>query len=410
MSWEHVQNFEDRVSRVNSKKKLKVMFVHEVSYEAKVVYEIHEFPEFLAIRGHDIVFVDFPEHQVSVKSLLNRPRSLNGRAVPNSQIRLYSLANLLPTILGRLMAVLIAWFQIPQIIKKEEPDVVILYGVPTNGVQTIWAAHRRGIPVIHRAIDVSHLLREGILSKFIVSFEKKVFERSDLIIANNIALAKYIASFSNPKREVKVLSPGIQDMTMMGAELSQEEKFDFVFMGTLFRFSGLDWFIQEMSKKTNGLHTTLLIIGDGEDGARLRGLVQELNLQARVQFTGFVEFAQLKSQVLRGRIGLLPFMEVPVARYALPGKVLQYLRFGIPTVSTRLEGLMSILPSGDGVVYAKPGQEFYEAAIGLLNDSSFISEIVERGNKTLDRNSDWTKNVTELEDTLYSVVLDYSIE
>ena len=405
-----IENFEDRVSHVNSKKKLKVMFVHEVSYEAKVVYEIHEFPEFLAIRGHEIVFVDFPEHQVSWKSLLNRPRFLNGRAVPSSQIRLYSLANLLPSILGRLLAVLLGWFQIPQIIKKEKPDVVILYGVPTNGVQTIWAAHRRGIPVIHRAIDVSHLLRKGILSRFIISFEKKVFERSDLVIANNIALANYITSFSTPKREVKVLSPGIQDMIMLNVELNLEKRFDFVFMGTLFRFSGLDWFIEEMSRNSNGPETTLLIIGDGEDGIRLRELVEELSLQNRVQFTGFVEFAELKSQVLRGRIGLLPFLEVPVAQYALPGKVLQYLRFGIPTVSTRLEGLMSILPAGDGVLYAKPGREFYKAAIELLNNSSSISEMVERGNNTLDRNADWTKNVTALENFLYSLVLDLPIE
>ena len=391
-------------------KKLKIMFVHEVSYEAKVVFEMHEFPEFLAIRGHDVVFIDFPEHQVSWKSLLNRPRCLNGRAVPNSQIRLYSLANLFPSLFGRLIAVLVGWCQIPLIIKKEKPDIVVLYGVPTNGMQTIWAAHRYGIPVIHRSIDVSHLLRDGILSRFITFFEKRVFERSDLIIANNIALANYVTSSSVPKREVRVLSPGIQDMSSTEAEASKEKKFDFVFMGTLFRFSGLDWFISEMSENTNGQETTLLIIGDGEDGERLRGMVQKLNLHHRVKFTGFIEFSRLKSEVLRGRIGLLPFLELPVARYALPGKVLQYVRFGIPTISTRLDGLMSYLPAGDGVLYAEPGQDFYTAAVSLLNNNSAISEIVLRGNEALNQVADWTEVITSLENTLYSLVLDSSIE
>lgn len=400
---------EAKVGQVNSQKKLKVLFVHEVSYEAKVVFEMHEFPEFLAKRGHDVIFLDFPEHKIAWKSLLNRPRTIKGRAVLDSQIRLYSLANLFPSIVGRIFAVILAWIQIPQIMKKERPDVVILYGVPTNGIQTIWSAHRRRIPVIHRSIDVSHLLRGGFLSRFITWFEIRVFEKSDLIVANNAALAEYINSVATPRRGIHVLSPGILNMDASRVEIKEEEKFDFVFMGTLFRFSGLDWFIREMSKEPVASQTSLLIIGDGEDGERLRDLVQDLNLQHRIKFTGFVQFSDLKSEVLRGRIGLLPFLEIPVAKYALPGKVLQYVRFGIPTVSTRLDGLMSYLPSGHGVLYTKPGDEFLQVATELLRDSSARSELVLKGNQTLDQKSDWGRVVESLENDLYEITMNNKI-
>ena len=391
---------------MDSQKKLKVMFVHEVSYEAKVVFEMHEFPEFLAKRGHDVVFVDFPEHKIGWKSLLNKARDIDGRAVLDSQIRLYSLANLLPSIFGRILAVFLAWIQIPLIMKKEKPDVVILYGVPTNGLQTIWSAHRQGIPVVHRSIDVSHLLREGFLSKFITWFEKRVLEQSDLIVANNAALASYISSVATPRSAIHILSPGILNFDTSGVDVKEEDKFDFVFMGTLFRFSGLDWFITEMSKETESNQTSLLIIGDGEDGERLRGLVRDLNLQSRVEFTGFVQFSDLKSEVLRGRIGLLTFLEVPVAKYALPGKVLQYVRFGIPTVSTRLDGLMSYLPSGHGVRYVKPGPDFLIAATELVHDAAGRNELVRKGNETLDEKADWSRVIDSLENVLYELTME----
>ena len=188
--------------------------------------------------------------------------------------------------------------------------------------------------------------------------------------------------------------------------MQEEGKFDFVFMGTLFRFSGLDWFITEMSKETESNQTSLLIIGDGEDGERLRGIVRDLDLQSRVEFTGFVQFSDLKSEVLRGRVGLLTFLEVPVAKYALPGKVLQYVRFGIPTISTRLDGLMSYLPAGHGVRYVKPGPDFLIAATELARDTAGRDELIRKGNETLDEKADWSRVIDSLENVLYELTME----
>lgn len=384
--------------------KLRILFVHEVSYQTKVVFEMHEFPEFLARRGHDVVFVDFPEHKVGWKSVLNRPQKVRGRALTDTTIRLYSLANIFPGIIGRLCAFLIGWIQMYKIMSKEKPDVVVLYGVPTNGLQTLYAAKKFGIPVVHRSIDVSHLLRQGPFSKPIQWFEKRVFERSDLIIANNTALAKYIHSKSSAQREVRVLSPGILDLVDDVDQALKDPEFDFVFMGTIFRFSGLDWFLTEMSKEHESDHSSLLIIGDGEDGQRLRDLSERLGLQQRVKFTGFIEFSKLKQEVRRARIGLLPFLEIPVARYALPGKVLQYARFGIPTVSTRLDGLMSYLPNGQGVLYASPGSDFMDVAKSLLKNKEESQNTVARGLETLEEKANWDGVIEKLENSIFEII------
>ena len=41
---------------------MRVLFVHEVSFLDKPIFEMHEFPEYLASRGHEVHFVDFLEN------------------------------------------------------------------------------------------------------------------------------------------------------------------------------------------------------------------------------------------------------------------------------------------------------------------------------------------------------------
>ena len=40
---------------------MKILFVHEVNWRTKVVYEVHDYPELLSLAGHEVVFIDFPE-------------------------------------------------------------------------------------------------------------------------------------------------------------------------------------------------------------------------------------------------------------------------------------------------------------------------------------------------------------
>jgi glycosyltransferase involved in cell wall biosynthesis len=388
---------------VNSIKKLKVMFVHEVSYEAKVVFEMHEFPELLALQGHEVLFLDYPEHDHHYFGRKVEEKICQGRAFPQAAIRLKSIPNFWKQPLGRVLAFFIGFPLIKRYVSREKPDIVILYGVPTNGVQTIRAARKLGIPVVHRAIDVSHLLRPGILSKLVPITEKYVFNKSDLVLANNAALAEYISQKCDKHQNIQVLAPGVKQVKK-SREDRQQPEFDFVFMGTLFRFSGLAWVIRSLANDAGLEDKTLLIIGAGEAESSLRQLVQQLEITDRVIFTGQVNFASLQHHVMRGRVALLPFDESKIARLALPGKVSQYLTFGLPTVSTRLDGLMSYLPETMGVLYAQPGEDFMKLANSLSYDEPRMTQIVEAGQIRLGEVADWDNVIQKLEEIMLSVL------
>lgn len=383
--------------------KLKILFVHEVSYESKVVFEMHEFPELLSIRGHEVLFLDYPEHERHSVFRGNHEKHCNGRAFPEALIRLKSIPNYFGQPFGRVTAFFCGFSLIKKFISKEMPDIVVLYGVPTNGIQTIRAARKFGIPVVHRAIDVSHLLRPGLLSKLVPITEKYVFRNANLVLANNDALAEYVLQKCTGLQDVQVLAPGVQ-RAKSSVEGIQPPEFDFVFMGTLFRFSGLGWVIESLANVPDLHDKTLLIVGSGEAEDSLHRQVRELDLTNRVTFTGQVNFADLQGHVRRGRVALLPFDESQIARLALPGKVFQYLTFGLPTVSTRLDGLKSILRESEGVLYVAPREDFMKLANNLSSDSQRISQIVEAGQKRLNEVADWDLVIQKLEHVLIQLV------
>lgn len=70
-------------------------------------------------------------------------------------------------------------------------DTVVLYGVPTNGWQTVHLARRAGVPVLFRAIDVSHLLSNVRVGALIERAERFIYRSADAMSTHNDALRRY---------------------------------------------------------------------------------------------------------------------------------------------------------------------------------------------------------------------------
>ena len=137
-------------------------------------------------------------------------------------------------------------------------------------------------------------------------------------------------------------------------------------MGTIFRFSGLVELLTELAPAFRlDKSLKLLVLGDGEDFNRLHQLAITLDLQNQVILPGRIEYDLLADYLRLGHVALLPFKQELVTHGALPGKVLQYLACGLPTVSTPLDGLQSMIPPNQGILYANNSQEMANMAIDL---------------------------------------------
>ncbi len=384
---------------------MKILFVHEVNYSSKVIFEMHEFPELLASRGHTVTFVDFAENEpIAWLRRANRIERVAGRTLRHVSITRITQPRRLPYPLDRLYTAATSTVSIGKILDKVRPDVIVLYSVPTNGWQTVIAAKRRGIPVVYRAIDVSHLLRRSIFRPLIRRAEIFVYRNSDRVIANNDALSEYGKKLGSGTLTTRTLAPGFKLPTSRQINRNDEKRI--VFMGTFFRFAGLDWFLRELHPKIIADPTIRLsLIGGGEHESHLRAIVAELGLSKNVTFEGFVPFDELASHLLKARVAVLPFQESEVTNLALPGKVPQYLLCGLPTVATRLKGLQSLLPEGHGVRYAAPGKSFVDCVIELLNRPDECDEITRKGAIILQSECDWGKVIEMFEGELHSLIV-----
>jgi len=378
---------------------MRVLFVHEVNYLEKVVFEMHEFPEYLSQRGHLVGFVDFQEARSFGRNFRVKHEVISGRVKHQEQIDLYHLPRLGTHPFDRLFAAVRSRQSIKKVMLLFRPDVVVLYGVATNGPATIKAAKALGIPVIYRAIDVSAELRRTIFSTLIEMAECYVSRHADICLANNAVLAARLVELGASANNVHTLVPGFEVANISLEDSTEQDDcdHDLVFMGTLFRFSGLDWLLDLLASSPGLQGKSLLIIGDGESMLSLKRQVERLDLTDRVTFTGFVPFSELAKQVRRGRIAVLPFAETAVARFALPGKVFQYLSFGKATVSTRLDGLQSVFPEGFGVFYAEPGEAFGRCIeLGLRNFETIDADLA-RGQQLLRERYNWHRVIQEFE-------------
>jgi glycosyltransferase involved in cell wall biosynthesis len=398
---------------------MRLLFVHEVNWARKVVYEIHDYPELLSMRGHEVVFIDFAEddHPRGVARLVDLRTSIRSgmsRAHDGSAVEVRTPGRVLSPPFDRPAASLTQVPAIWRALSRERFDAVVLYGVPTNGWQTVQMARHIGVPVLFRSIDVSHSLRTSAYSRMVKLAEQYVATRADAISTHNVALRRYLVSIGADPARISVNYPGL-DLNRFqpgprNAALAAKYGIAssdrvVLFMGTLYRFSGLDWFLDAAAPALRARPAVkLVLVGGGEAAADLRARCRKLGLEDSVIFTGVADYPELAEHLRLGDVAINPFRPEAVTHCALPGKILQYLGCGLPTVCTPLEGMQGMVQDPEGIVYREPGEAFVSTVIDLVDDEQRRSELAKAGRGVMERLCDWDVAVTSFEHAISSMV------
>ena len=350
---------------------MRILFIHEVNYLTKPIFEMHEFPEHLSARGHEVSFLHFPEgfDRLEAKEL-GAQKTIPGRVVPGSKISLLTPKGLGGGLPDRLIAAFRGHGIARRAIVESSPDLIVTLAVPTFGWQAVRVARKLGIPIVYRALDVSHLIRGGVWKPFVWLAERYVARNATLISANNPAMEEFVAALGQRRSGVEVHYPPMaiakfqQGDRSKGRQLIGIDNSDFVvmYMGSFFEFSGLPEVIAEYSR-IRPLDSKLLLVGGGKQDSRLRELVKNLNLETEVLFTGFVSFEDLPDYLSAADVLINPMKKSLVSDTALPNKVIQYLLAARPVMSTNLKGLTSTLRDFDNLQWTSSPEECIRKAL-----------------------------------------------
>ena len=323
---------------------------------------MHEFPELLAARGHEVTFYHFPEgeHTVSPNSWAIRTAvtHIPGRAHPDQRIRLITPPHVGGRPTERVLAPVLNAPSLWHLITSGKFDAIVSYSVPTTGWQAVYFAKRANVPFLFRAIDISHSLRKTRFGPLIKRAERYVYEQADLVSANNPALLAYCSQngarddrlvINLPPLDTEHFSPGPKNPELLRQLGIADSDKVILFMGTLFRFAGLADVMKTLRPNLKARRDLrLVILGDGEDREHLYALRASLDLQDEVVFTGRIEYEDLPEYLRLADVAINPFEHSLTTDCALPHKVLQYLAVGLPTISTDLAGLVGVLGPDSG--------------------------------------------------------------
>lgn len=362
---------------------MRILFLHEVNYLEKPIFEMHEFPEHLAALGHEVGFIQFPEGLSMDKiKALGWKTKISGRVLVEQEITLYTPQNAEGSLAGRLKTAMTFRKSFSSIIADFKPDLVVSFSVPTSGWQALALCKKLNIPFVFRALDVSHLIRKGIFSPLVRRAEKYIYLNASAVSANNPAMADYCLSTGAvatktfvdlPPIDLSHFANGASGRELIRSKLGLPSDAKVIlYMGSFFYFSGLPQLVDEFAKSAEG-DTYLVLVGGGEQDQELRNQVSKLGLTGKILFTGFVSFDELPSYLAAADVAVNPMQPSLVSNAAFPNKVIQYLATGLAVATTKLKGLWLTFGEVPGMRYSETPEQVMQDALELTKDPNLAA-------------------------------------
>ena len=400
---------------------MNILFVHEVDWLAKVVFDIHFLSEALSLLGHRVFVIDYENEwsrngSFDMGSLRTKQVDNISRAFSGASVYLRRPGSIKIAGLNRISAAFTHYLEIKKTIQEKSIDAIMLYSVPTNGLQTIHLAKKFNIPVIFRSIDMlSMLVPYPVLQPVTKFLEKRAYSKVDAILPATPQYSKYVGDMGANESKVKLLlfpiDTGLFRPAVDCSEVRQKWGFSesdqiIVFIGTLFKFSGLDAFIREFPEVIKQIpEAKLLIVGDGPQRPKLERIITELGLERRITITGFQPYQTMPQYINLATVCINSFLISDTTMDIFPAKIVQYIACGKATVATALRGITTLLPGeSHGVVYANSAAEMAREVVSLLKSAEHRQQLGRAGSNYVRRIHDYKKIAHQLETILEEVI------
>jgi len=144
----------------------------------------------------------------------------------------------------------------------------------------------------------------------------------------------------------------------------------FAYLGTLNRLRHPDVMIEAVQVlRSRGVGVKLLLIGDAEeepDRRWLRDMVEQHQLQDRVEITGWLSSAEGQRRCAAALAGLSPFPRTELLESASPTKVVEYFHLGLPVIANDQPDQALLLRAAGGACAPLTAEGFADAMQDVL--------------------------------------------
>lgn len=265
-------------------------------------------------------------------------------------------------------------WQLGKALSEIEPDVLHLHLPGPSCFAALASARARRIPwVVHWHADVAPDMpdwRVRAAYRGYRPFEQALLRRADTIIATSSAYVAASSALRPWQAKVRVIPLGIGPSVNTEAPAPAWPKSDglrVLSVGRLSHYKGHAVLLRALAKVPDA---SLILIGHGEENARLQALVRELDLGDRVHMAGEVNDAELAAAYRGADVFALPSLDRSEAFGVV---ALEAMRAGLPVIASAIpgSGLGEVVEDGKTGMLVPPGDvNALVAAIERMRDSN----------------------------------------
>lgn len=275
----------------------------------------------------------------------------------------------------RIIGVLSFWLKIFLEIRLIKPDAVQVQAL-NIGVPAIFTKKILKIPYVvwGRGSDVY------LPGRFTRITSKPILRNADAVLALTEDMRQKMKRIVD--REIFVVPNGInlEQFNDGSSTIVKEDNVKTIlFVGRLHPVKGVQYLIRAMENVLEEIpDVKLVLVGDGEDRARLETLSVQLGIQKSVQFVGIVPHEKVHTFMQQADIFVLPSLSE-----GFPGVILEAMACGLPVVATRVGGVVYIVKDGSNgyLIDTMNQKQIAKVLLKLLQDKRLRKEMSDNNRK-----------------------------
>ncbi|MGD8584620.1 MAG: glycosyltransferase family 4 protein [Chloroflexota bacterium] len=389
---------------------LRILIVQETDWLERNVIHQHHLAERLVKMGHEVRVIDYGIlWRQQDDPAVWQPRQIFpdvSRVLDDIELTVIRPSTINLPLLTHLSWALASLREL-QSLHDEWPFEVVLGLTLTNSYLLARSLARMNIPFIYVILEPYHtMMDEWWLRPIARLAESCALRVASRILVFTPQMAQYARGMGAGNDQITTLKTGVS-LDLFRPDLNsqpqraklgiEQEVWVLLFMGWLYRFSGLLEIIQALAKNPARLGgSALLIVGDGDLFETLTELVDRHNLGQQVILTGRRPYEEIPYLLAAADVCLLPSQVNDTTRDIVPMKVYEYLAVGRPVVATRLPGLITEFGDSSGILYADDPVSALDEAVGLSNRSEERLRLATAARNTAVQNADWDKIAEQL--------------
>lgn len=186
---------------------------------------------------------------------------------------------------------------------------------------------------------------------------------------------------------VDELAPPEDEVRALRRTLADDDTHLVLFAGRLEYEKGVQTVLHALERLVDRVGAVrFLIAGVGTYSDELRRLVDELGLEHRVHFTGFLEEHALRLHYAAADVAIAPSLYEPFGLVAT-----EAMACGTPVVVSDTGGLREIVADGTGLRFPpQDAEQLVERIAEVLTDPALAAALVARGRARIRAHYDWT--------------------